>query len=259
MPVMTVNSLAFVREAYESWGIISDFDTLSDPMYVRGLSYLNQILAKDQANGISIPAYAQLNFNLIAGQAFYEISNNIGAEVASNPLMDLEDGVILYSNLIQYPILDVKRSELLGIPLAVNTQSWPSQMLLYKFKRITGDRDAPIVTMSDDPNSCVLRFYPVPSQTFPVIIYAKRVLDSVEKNQDISIPPHMLMYLRYSLGQELTRKYENSVWKPEDTQTLIELREMFKSGNEIDNSLDQSPTLQSGAPSRPMATNVPYY
>lgn len=260
MPIMLENSLSFVRRAYKRWGIISQNDDLSDPLYEEGLYYLNEILATDQANGISIPSYNQLQFDLIAGQAWYEVSNNTLAEIQQNPMMDLETASILYNNLVQYTILNVRRSELLGIPLAINTQSWPSQMLLYKFKKIQGTRNLPIVDMVDDPNSCVIRFYPVPSMTYPVIVYGKQVLSNIDKNQNMSgIPPHMLKYLRYALGRELTGQYENSVWKLEDDATLKDLSEMFKSGNEIDNAYDPSPSLMSGAPSRPLATNVAYY
>lgn len=256
MPLQTLNSVQLVRRAYSSFGIINQNDDLSDQLYSDGLAYLNEILARDQANGVMIPAISNLQFNLTAGQEFYEISQNLTADIQENMFMDISRVSLIYTNLIQYDIQVVTAQEMLGSNLALNTQSWPSEVYLYKYKsKPLPNTYAPILDMQ----SCVLRFYPIPSMTFPVIIYGKQVLDTVTKNTNVQVPSHFLMYLRYALGNELTRRFENSVWKPEDTLALNDLRDMLTAGNEVDRSFEDSPTLKGNTGNFPMATNVAYY
>lgn len=253
MPNQTFNSAEFVRLAYSTFGIINQNDDLDDQKYSDGLTYLNMILGKDQANGMMIPAISNLQFNLTPGQDFYEVSQNLTADVTHNYFMDLTRASIIYTNLIQYQIDIVTAEELLGSPLSLNTNSWPSQLYLYKYKaKPVPNTYAPLADMQ----SCVLRFYPVPSMAFPVIIYGKSILNSVTKNTNVDVPSHFFMYLLYALGELLTRRFENSVWKPEDSQTLLDLRDLLTAGNEIDRSLAPSPTLRGSSGNNPMATNV---
>ena len=259
MTMQVLNSAQLVRNAYASFGIINQNDDLSDQFYEDGLQYINEIMAADQASGMNLPFFSQYQFNLIPGQAWYIISQNSDADFPANPIMEIEACSLLYSNLVQYTLSVVRRSELIGYPIALNTQSWPSQILLYKYVTITGDKSLPIAQTAESPNSSVVRFYPVPSIAYPVIIYAKSASDNILKNQPVMAPPHMFRYMRYALGYELTRRYENSIWKDEDTMELAKLRDMFTAGNDQDNSFAGSPTLQSRTWTGPYATNVPYY
>lgn len=240
MTIIVEDSLTFVRQAYSSIGIINQNDDLTDSEYQDGLDYLNQILAKDQANGNCIPYFVKYVLNTVAGQTDYVIAQSDSADVEANPLVDLEMAQLIYNNA-QINLNVKNRSEFYTTSRSLNALGQPCELLLTK-----------------NVNSSTISFYPVPSSSWAVWIRGKAVLSNITANTAMSnIPPHMLMYLRLALSRQLAMRYKQSVWEELHENEYQDARAIFTAGNEIDVSLDKSPTLGGNRITWPLITTSP--
>jgi hypothetical protein len=240
MTIETVNSATFVRQAYSFVGIINQNDDLPDNMYQDGIDYLNQILGADQASGINIPYYVAYTLNTVNGQAAYTISTDSEADLVENPLIELEMAQVIFNNT-QYPIYIKTREEFFDTARSLIAYSMPREMIL-----------VPGV------NTSQVQFYPAPNNVYQVIIRGKAALSNITKNTDMSnIPPHMLKYLRYALGRELSLRYKSSVWDERAETEFLYLREQFNAGNDVDIAIQKAPSLRGSTFMWPMSSNIP--
>jgi hypothetical protein len=167
-----------------------------------GLDLLNELLAIKTADTRLIPYFQEYSFNSVQGQEKYEIDNLLSIETLTFNI-----------GTVRFTTMNMSRKQYFGSARANNVQSLPCYMHLERRK---GGSD--------------LYLYFLPSQIYPMKLWGKFGLDSVDsENVDLSEIYDMfyITYLIYGLAEYLC-EYFNITLQPQVSEKLKEFEDQLK-------------------------------
>ncbi len=206
-----------IEGAFKIIGIFSEERNLSGKRLKEGLDVLNELLSTYRASAQLIAYDSTITFNLVVGQRQYEISEEISADVNSNPLVRLKFVTIENDNL-QYPIQIAPDNLFYTNGINLNRSRRPTQVFLQQ-----------------DNNASFLNFFVKPELAYLCTVKGKFVLDDLTLNTDITtIPRYYTLYLKSALGRLLHPNYDGSKWDAVDETQYTELKEDVMSVADID-------------------------
>lgn len=220
---MTVNQL--VREAYETAALIEEDEDLSAAKLNRGVSILNQLVSQFNTGEI-VPYYQNLSFDLVASQSSYILSLADGADVSTNPLLQLSNAYLTVNGQT-FPLEIITDQEYFNSWRAVTTNGQPFQVYL----------DSGINTSS-------LTFYLTPDQNYSCTIRGKFCLSNFVANTDITnLPSYYYQYLIFLLAKRLAAAYPSGVWTQIAQDFLDQSENAVRSANKLNVLVNNSPAL----------------
>lgn len=211
----TANEL--IEEAFKIIDIFSEERNLSGKRLKEGLDLLNALLSSYRSAPQLIAYDSTITFNLVAGQRQYEISEEVGADVTSNPLARLKFVTLEQDNL-QHPVGIVPDNMFYARGIDLDAQRRPTQVFL-----------------QNDVLKSFLNFIIKPDFAYLCTVKAKFVLDDLTLNTDITtIPMYYTLYLSYALARLLHGRYAGSKWDAQDETAFNELKQDVMSVADID-------------------------
>lgn len=206
-----------IEEAFKIIGIFSEERNLSGKRLKEGLDLLNGLLSSYRASTQLIAYDSIITFNLVVGQRQYEISEEVSADVNSNPLARLKFVTIENDNL-QHPIGIVPDNYFYARGINLNLSRRPTQVFL-----------------QSENEKTFLNFLVKPDLTYLCTVKGKFVLDDLTLNTDITtIPRYYTLYLSSALARLLHPRYAGSKWDAVDETQYNELKEDVMSVADID-------------------------
>lgn len=245
MPQLTETSNQLIREAYQIIRIIDDDDTLTDQQLQTGLRMLNQIVSFDEQKGAAVPYSQLLEFNLTGGQARYVISQNAGADVDSNPILQVVNACIILSGNVRWPLTLNNDDQYYNNLRPQTTTGQP----FYLFYQQTNTPSA--------PNSSFIEVWPVPNQSYLISIYCKLSQDNFINGTQIAAPGWYMEYLQYSLAFKLGERYKIGIWDQRQMARYEEIKHFLYNNSDQDYSSQVSPALV-GSTWTPLTANQPF-
>lgn len=245
MPQITANSNDLVRKAYQLIRIIDDNDTLTATQLQTGIDYLNYIVSFDEQKGARVPYSQLLEFPLVGGQARYVISDNVGADVASNPILDIVNACIILSGNVRWP-LQVLNDDQYYNNIRPQTTTGQPFYLFFQQSNTTAL-----------PNAGFVELWPVPNQTYTLSIYCKLSQNTFTAATTIDAPGWYLEYLEYSLAYKLGERYKIGIWDQRQQARYDELRSFLFNNSDQDYTVQPSPALI-GSTWVPLSSNQPF-
>lgn len=221
---LSVNDL--IIRAFATLGIYAPYKTVSGTDTLTGLFHLNELLDYFQHNGLYIPFFTDINFTMTVGQDEYVISQDVAADVTSNPIIEL-DYVNIFYNDVSYPVEIVSYAQ---VDLNIrNTQvnSRPNRVVLQK-----------------NVDTSKVIFYQRPDLSYDCRIRGKIYLSNVLLQDDLSgIPGYYHRFMRYMLARELKDIYKSENWTPDQEQKYQEMLKEIKNAADFPLSIDKNPTF----------------
>lgn len=212
----TVNEL--IRQAYATVNLIEVNADLSAAEQSEGLFYLNEEVSKLNGNGVTIPYFSEVEFDLITNQADYSIGPS-GSDVVANRFAEVETVSIVISGI--------------SIPLYID-----SRFEAFETSRIVDPISPGIpseVWVTWNNTQTILHFYLPPNDAYECTVRGKQELSEFAANTNITtIPGYMRKYFRYAVAKELSMAYPSAVWTPQLDSEFNELKQLLKANNQVD-------------------------
>ncbi len=229
VPQLIINSLYLIGEL----GVGETPDAF---MLSSGLELINELLAKFAEDSIYIPYLTELNFNMVATQASYTISDMIpDVDVVSSRIVDLSFANYLVPSAGQgiiYPIQIINKAQYYGVTRLLPLNTRPGFIFLDK----------------QDQES-IITFYPAPDQPYPCTLGVKTMLDSVTANQTLeALPPFYYGFLKYSLARKFLSYYPSGNWPQTSEDEYQDYFSSIKNANETDVTIRPSAILSRPEP-----------
>lgn len=228
MASKTVRKL--ITQAYKLIGKASEHQNLTSAQIKDGLDALNDRL--DHFGSVSnYIAFAQsITFPLVIGQETYELSNEVGADVVTNRLIEV-DIVTLNVTGTEYPvkILDDK--------------------FYYGAVRDSAESGRPEnVFLQNDTLSSFLTFFKKPDVAYTCFVKGKFVLSNLVLSDNLNeLPQYYNEFLKYDLAKILKDSYEGNSWSQMKEAHYQQLSDDIFKMNDIPLTIDTSVALGSGS------------
>lgn len=238
MPAYTYTTNQLVRDAYKLIAAIDINDTLQDAELRQGIEMLNEILSVDE-NDAAVPYFKTISFQAVSNQALYEFSNEMGADVATNPITLVRNIQYLLDSQTRVPIEPRNQDQFKNTMKYQLSVGQPQEYYFYR-----------------EQNQSFIEFWPKPNSNWTVEVSAKIMFDIQVINGSLSsIPSSFYRYLKYSLAKELATSYNDAIWTERHESTYTSLFQQVRAAAEQDYTLQPSPALNS--PSLyPIANNL---
>ncbi len=225
---LIINSLYLVGE-------LGVGETPDGFMLSSGLELINELLAKFTADSIYIPYLKELSFNLVAGQREYTISDQVPADVFSEPIVDLSFANYTVPSAGQgiiYPLQIINKAQYFGVDRLTPLNTRPGFIYLDK-----------------QPQKSIITLYPSPDQPYPCLLGVKVWMNSVTNNQSLTaLPPNYYGFLKYSLARKYLSIYPSANWSDTAEEEYQDYYKIIKSNNETDLTIRPSAILSRPEP-----------
>jgi len=204
-------------------------------MLSSGLELINELLGKFTSDSIYIPYLTELEFNMVADQATYSVSDIVAADVNSSRIVDLSFAnytVNSGSQGIIYPLRIINKAQYYNVTRLSPLSTRPAYILLDKQARVSN-----------------ITFYPAPDLAYPCQLGVKLMLDSVVANQSLTeVPPFYYGFLKYSLARKFRSYYPSGNWNDTAEEEYQSYLSIIKSANETDLTIRPSVILDKPDP-----------
>ena len=217
MPEITRITNDIIEGAYKIIGVFSEESNLPQHRIIEGLDYLNKLLDQFASSSVKIAYNDTITFPLVVGQTSYEISNKVGADVSSNPLVIMRF-VTLQDGDIVFPLEVIPDNIFFNRRRDTTLTGTPSQVFLQN--------------AVDESN---LNFVIKPDKAYSCVVKGKFVLNHVSLNQPINqIPASYHLFLELALGRILRGVYPGSDWSASDESNYTVMKKDLESANDLD-------------------------
>lgn len=221
--IRTVNEL--ITSAFYIIGEFSEEEPIMGVDFQRGFDIMNGILNEFSTVQLYIPFNTVIEFDLVAGQQDYVISNYPGvvANVTANRIVGIEYGNLSIDGII-FPLKVAKDSQIYPKLRVEDIFNVPSLVLLTPY-----------------PTYSLVSFYNAPDRIYHVTLRVKSYLDKFEKNTPIvNIPLGAQEYLTYLLAKKLIAYYPSGNWAPSTEEIYQQTRRDFLLCNSMDLTIQNS-------------------
>jgi len=168
-------------------------------MLSSGLELINELIDKFAADSIYIPYLKTLNFDMVAEQATYSISDMIPADVNSNRIVDLSMANYTVPSAGQgiiYPLQIINKAQYYGVTRLLPLNTRPGFIFLDK-----------------QEFTSTVTLYPAPDQPYPCTLQVKSMLNRLFANEDLGeLPPFYYGFLKYCLARKFRSYYPSGNW-----------------------------------------------
>lgn len=231
--VKTVNEL--ITNSLYLLGELGTNETPDSFMLSTGLELINEILAMYDSDSIYIPYLTSLNFNMVAGQRTYSLSDIVPADVISNRIVDLSMANYTVPSAGQgiiYPLQIINKAQYYGVTRLTPLNTRPGFIFLDK-----------------QPTESFITLYPSPDQPYPCELQVKVMMDSVVANGNLGqMPPFYYGLLKFTLSRRFLAYYPSGNWPQQNEDTYQEYLSIIKSANETDLTVRPSAILDRPEP-----------
>jgi hypothetical protein len=225
---LIINSLYLIGEL--GVGEVPDSFMLSS-----GLELINELLTKFAADSIYIPYLTELNFNLVAGQGTYSISDILPADVVGDRIVDLSYANYIVPSAGQgiiYPLKIINKAQYYGVTRLQPLTTRPGFIFLDK----------------QDTESFIT-LYPQPDQPYPCILGVKSMIDSLVANQSLTeLPPFYYGFMKYCLARKFLSYYPSGNWNESAESEYQDYFSTIKNANETDVTIRPSAIIDKPEP-----------
>jgi hypothetical protein len=229
----TVNQL--INNSLYLLGELGVNETPDSFMLSTGLDLINELLDKLSADSIYIPYLTTLAFTMVPGQADYEISNIVTADVPADRIVDLSFAnytVPGASSGIIYPLRIIAKSQFYNVTRVTPFDTRPSTIFL--------DKQA---------FESIVTIYPAPDQPYPCELRAKIMIDQLDEHEDLgSLPPFYYGFMKRALARTWKQYYPSGNWTEKMEEEYWDYYNILKSTNETDVTIRPSMTLTRSDP-----------
>lgn len=214
------NVKAFITDSYQLVSANSPFVSIGGNDIIKGLQFLNELIASYSATGLMTTIAKQVDFTLAIGQQFVTFADASylpPADVQQGRLSNLQNAWLTLDNLT-YPLTDESRN------IFYYSYKFDPQQGLPRFVIITNEVD---ITR--------MRIYPSPSQVYQLSVYAKFQLPLLTMNSDMSIlPTYYRRYLRFALAKDISfYKGRSEAWTEKLEQELVKAELDMQSASSV--------------------------
>lgn len=224
----TVNQL--INQSLYLLGELAVNEAPDSFMLSTGLDLINELIDKFAADSIYIPFLTTLSFNMVPGQAAYEVSNIVSSDIQADRIVDLAFAnytVPSAGNGIIYPLQIITKSQYYGVTRITPLNTRPGFIFL--------DKQA---------FESIVTLYPAPDQPYPCELRCKIMIDQLDEHEDLgSLPPFFYGFLKYSLARKFLAYYPSGNWPKENEQEYWDYYNIIKNANETDVTIRPSMTL----------------
>lgn len=224
----TVNQL--INQSLYLLGELATNETPDSFMLSTGLDLINELLDKFAADSIYIPFLTTLAFTMVPGQAEYEVSNIVSADIQADRIVDLS-----FANYtvpgnpsgIVYPLKIISKSQYYNVTRVTPLQTRPAFVFLNK-----------------QAFESIITLYPAPDQPYPCELRAKIMIDQLTEHEDLgSLPPFYYGFMKYALARKFLAYYPSGNWPKENEDEYQDYYNILKNANETDLTIRPSMTL----------------
>lgn len=228
MPAYTYTTNNLVRDAYKLISVIDIYDTLQDAQQQQAIELLNEILSVDE-NDAAVPYFQVISFQAVANQSVYQFSNEMGADVTTNPITLVRNIQYLLDSQTRVPISPRNQDQFKNVMKYQLSVGQPQEYYFYR-----------------EQNQSFIEFWPKPNSNWTIEVAAKIMFDVQVKNGTLSsIPSSFYRYLKYSLAKELATSYNDAIWTERHESTYEALFNQVRAAAEQDYTIQPSPALNS--------------
>lgn len=204
-------------------------------MLSSGLELINELIDKFAADSIYIPYLQTLNFDMVAGQAAYTISDMVPADVDSNRIVDLSMANYTVPSAGQgiiYPLQIINKDQYYGVTRLTPLNTRPGFIFLNK----------------QDFQS-IVTLYPAPDQPYPCTLQVKSMINQLFANEDLGeLPPFYYGFMKYCLARKFLSYYPSGNWPESAEQEYQDYFSIIKNANETDLTVRPSAILSRPEP-----------
>lgn len=210
-------------------------ETADSFMLSSGLELINELLDKFAADSIYIPYLTSLNFNFVAGQPSYTISDMVPADVVGDRIVDLSFAnytVPSSGQGIIYPLQIINKDQYYGVTRLTPLNTRPGFIFLNK----------------QDFES-IITVYPAPDQPYPCLLGVKSMINKLSANQSLDeLPPFYYGFLKYCLARKFLSYYPSGNWPESAESEYQDYFSTIKNTNETDVTVRPSAILSRPEP-----------
>lgn len=204
-------------------------------MLSSGLELINELIDKFAADSIYIPYLTTLNFNMVAGQAAYTISDMITADITADRIVDLTFANYLVPSSgqgILYPLQIITKSQYYGVTRLTPLNTRPAFIFLNK-----------------QDNESILTLYPAPDQPYPCTVQVKGMIDKLDEHETLGeLPPFYYGFMKYCLARKFLSYYPSGNWPQTSEEEYQDYFNIIKNANETDLTIRPSAVLSRPEP-----------
>lgn len=193
-------------------------------MLITGIELINELLDKFSVDNIYIPYLTTINFNFVAGQGEYSVSDMaVGADITEDRIVNLEFANYTVDTVV-YPLRIVDKAQYYDLVRINNLQTRPS-----------------IIFLNKQPLESILTVYPIPDQPYPAFIQVKSMLNKLEPFDDLTtLPPYYYGFLKYALARKFLAYYPSGNWPEQNESEYWDYYNNLKAGNETNLTINPS-------------------
>lgn len=221
------NVKGFIADSYQLVSAASPTVTLQGNDNLKGLQFLNELLASYSANGLMTTIAKQVDFVMSIGQQFVtfaDASYSPPADVRQGRLANLQNAWLTLDNLT-YPLTDESRN------IFFYSYKFDPQQGLPRFVIITNEVD---ITR--------MRVYPAPSQVYSLSVYGKFQLPVLGQNDTMALlPTYYIRYLRFALAKEFAfYKARAEAWTDKLETELTNAKKDMEAASSVNLSIQRN-------------------
>ena len=231
--IRTVNEL-IINSLY-LLGELAVGETPDSFMLSSGLELTNELLDKFASDSIYIPYMTTINFNMVAGQAAYTVSDIVAADVNADRIVDLTFANYTVPSAGQgiiYPLVVINKAQYYEVTRLTPLNTRPAYIFLNK-----------------QESDSIVTLYPAPDQPYPCTLNVKCMLNKVVANEDLSqLPPFYYGFMKYALGRKFRSYYPSGNWPDTTEEEYQDYFNIIKNANETDLTIRTSAILSRPEP-----------
>lgn len=235
MPQITKTTDQLIINSLYLIGELGVGETPDAFMLSSGLELINELLTKFASDSIYIPYLTELNFNMVAQQATYSISDMVTADINADRIVDLSFANYTVPSAGQgiiYPLQIINKAQYYGVTRLLPLNTRPGFIFLDK----------------QDLESFIT-LYPAPDQPYPCMLGVKSMINSLVANQSLEeLPPFYYGFLKYCLGRKFLSYYPSGNWTKESEDEYQDYFNIIKNANETDVTVRPSAILSRPEP-----------
>lgn len=225
---LIVNSLYMIGE-------LGVGETPDSFMLSTGIDLVNELLDAFSADSVYIPYLTTINFNLVAGQASYTLSDIIPADITSDRVIDLAFANYTVPSAGQgiiYPLQIINKAQYFGVTRLTPLNTRPGFIYLDK-----------------QPEQSIITLYPAPDQPYPCKLQLKIMLNQLAPNDTLTdLPPIYYGFMKYALARKFLAYYPSGNWPQTSEDDYQDYYKIVKSTNETDVTVRPSAILSRPEP-----------
>lgn len=221
---ITVNDL--IIRAFSTIGIYAPYKIVDGQDTLTALYHLNELLDYYQFNGLYIPFFSEIFFTMTVGKDEYVISQQVGADVTNNPIIELNYVNISYIDVL-YP---------------VDILSYDQVDRNVRNPEVYARPDKVILQRNVDTSKVI--FYQKPDFPYECRLRCKTYLSNVALQDHLTeIPGYYHRFLRYALARELKDIYKSENWDQVEEAKYQTILKEIKDAADFPLSTDKNPTF----------------